>query len=572
MQATPANAAPREDTGAETGYRFGYQDAWAATLACALMDEPAEFTELFCEHHEDILLKQKNGLYQGIQIKTRQLAGDPWRTGDEDVIKSLARKFVFATNHFFFETSKTANNLPYVLAESRKATEWASIPPFLQRLAEQLAQRTDRGPEEVLDTLKKTECTAALPKLDDSRKTLRETIVRVYPPARDAVHAAIEAAAGHLVAAVWGASSLEHRDSLPAYLCFMMDAKGEAARRRIEGKRFTPERVRNVLQQSLSRPSPPVPPSPELSRTVQAYRSRLEAATAKLELVGLGHGVQLVLPIQQAYIPLRVVVTQALQPQRSGHFEHNRLREAEHVEEDVTLSEVFQRARSFGLRGVLLLGDPGAGKTTGAKQFCWRLLQESPEVLGLPPKAFPVFLRLRNLTKELLAKDLRAFICDAVSAPAQDQELAHPGEALLKCQGIVWVLDGLDEVVHEGARVQVCRWIRQALADRPDDCFLVTSRYQGYQGDVDLGPDFLHVHLQPLNEGQVTDFVNHWYEAVYRRLHPGSATALESGVARGGALLELLRQPQYRIGRMRELPANPLMLTILCLVFHEKKD
>ena len=547
MQTSPANAVPHEDAGAETGYRFGYQDAWAATLACALLEEAAAFTELFCEHHEDILLKQVDGQYQGIQVKTRQLAGAAWKTEDEEVIKSLGRfvlldaqfpkqfaKFVFATNHFFFETSKSGKNLPHVLAESRKAGGLASAPPFLRQLAEDLARQTNRRAEEVLGTLKKTESTAGLPKLDDSRKTLRESIVRVYRPAQKAIPRAIEKAASQLVAAVRAASSLEHRDSLPAYLCFLKDAEGEERRRRIEGKRFTAERVRQVLQEALGDACSSANSSPASSPAVLAYRGRLEAATAKLELIGLGHGVQLELPIQQAYIPLKVMVTHAVKPQKPGHFEEKQLREAEHVDDDVTLGEIFQRAKRLALRGVLLLGDPGAGKTTGAKQFCWRLLQETAgaEVPGLPPGAIPVFLRLRNLTKDLLRQGLKSFVCEAVSARSQAEELAHPGEALLKCQGIVWVFDGLDEVVHEEARIQVCAWIQQALTERPDDYFLVTSRYQGYQGEVDLGPGFLQVHLKPLNEAQVTDFVGHWYETVYRRLHPDSAAAQQAASVR----------------------------------------
>jgi len=43
----------------------------------------------------------------------------------------------------------------------------------------------------------------------------------------------------------------------------------------------------------------------------------------------------------------------------------------------------------------------------------------------------------------------------------------------------------------------------------------VTSRYQGYQGRVDLGPAFCQFHVKPLNETQVAEFVDHWYRAVF---------------------------------------------------------
>jgi hypothetical protein len=44
------------------------------------------------------------------------------------------------------------------------------------------------------------------------------------------------------------------------------------------------------------------PRPPTLSPAIIEYLHRLEVATAKLQLIGLGQGVQIELPIQQAYI------------------------------------------------------------------------------------------------------------------------------------------------------------------------------------------------------------------------------------------------------------------------------
>ena len=150
--------------------------------------------------------------------------------------------------------------------------------------------------------------------------------------------------------------------------------------------------------------------------------------------------------------------------------------------------------------------------------------------------------------------------------------MAQPGPELLARKGVLWVFDGLDEVVNENARVHVCGWIKQAIADRPDDLFLVTSRYQGYQGRVDLGPAFCQFHVQPLKEPQVTDFVEHWYRAVCRKLYGAGLDTEEKASGLIRSLLKLLQEPEYRIGRLRQLPANPLMLTILCVVHHQDRN
>ncbi len=320
--------------------------------------------------------------------------------------------------------------------------------------------------------------------------------------------------------------------------------------------------------------APAVPTATTDTPAVKAYLRRLEDATSKLQLIGLGQGVPIELPIEQAYIPLNVVVARGLKDEQQWHFDEKALRQREHVEENVLLCDIFKWAKKFESRGVLVLGDPGAGKTTGARQFCWRALHEAdlPKTLGLPAGTIPVFLRLRNLTQHHLAQGLISFINDSVAATALAPALANPGPDLIARKGVLWIFDGLDEVVNENARVHVCNWIKQALADRPDDLFLVTSRYHGYQGRVDLGPGFCQFHVKPLNETQVAEFVDHWYRTVCRRIHgPGEETEKLAGDLIK-SLMELLQQPEYRIGRLRELPANPLMLTILCVVHHQDRN
>ncbi len=326
-------------------------------------------------------------------------------------------------------------------------------------------------------------------------------------------------------------------------------------------------------QAVIKKPALPVAQTgaPAESPAIVAYRERLLESVSKLPLIGLGHGVKIELPIAQAYIPLNVAITRSLRKEAAGHYDEELIRQSDHFDIDVRLCDVFKRASRDGDRGVLLLGDPGAGKTTGARQFCWRVLTDAdlPKSLGLPAGTVPVFLRLRNVTPQHLGQGLAAFITEGVAAPTQAAGLAQPGPDLLAREAVLWIFDGLDEVVSEIARVKVCGWIRQAMADRPRDHFLVTSRYQGYQGDVDLGPAFCEFHVRPLDTEQVTEFVACWYRTVYGRLHGDDPAKQAEAEEEVKSLVTMLEEPAYRIGRLRELPANPLMLTILCLVHHQ---
>lgn len=109
---TPDATLPSGDPGDETGRRFRYQWTYAAVLSCMLLDETCDVAEVFCEHHEDVLLKHTDASFTGIQVKTRQSDQDVWKTGDPAVKASWARfsrlesdypgrfrAFRFLTNH-----------------------------------------------------------------------------------------------------------------------------------------------------------------------------------------------------------------------------------------------------------------------------------------------------------------------------------------------------------------------------------------------------------------------------------------------------------------------------------------
>jgi hypothetical protein len=49
------------DVGDETSNRFRYQWVLSAIFCCMLLDQSEDVEEVFCEHHEDILLKHTNG-------------------------------------------------------------------------------------------------------------------------------------------------------------------------------------------------------------------------------------------------------------------------------------------------------------------------------------------------------------------------------------------------------------------------------------------------------------------------------------------------------------------------------
>ena len=339
---------------------------------------------------------------------------------------------------------------------------------------------------------------------------------------------------------------------------------------------------------------PAVPPD---SAAIQHYLRRLTAETRGIQLLGMGRSFQVDLPIDEAYVPLRMVrfTRQREQdmPERLPQGQAGKgMPERESIERELTVEEdganrdrrwMFRQCQQQHKRGVVVLGEPGAGKTTWARQLAWRLAsgEARPEELGLAPGMRPVLLRLRNLAVEELKaglsplRSLQAFLqretySDGAPAGQQDPSQQFWDDSQ---RGILWILDGLDEVVELTLRETVAGWIRAAVKDRPYDWFVVTSRFQGYQSDrVLLGADFLEFHVHGLSDQQVRIFIERWFAAAHRRVDGPGQVAQQKALADTSTLTKVLETAPFQAPSMREMVTNPLLLTILCVVYHEEHN
>jgi hypothetical protein len=86
----PAEILASNDPGDDVLRRFRYQITYAGIL-CMTMIDSDDLEELFCEHHEDVLVRYSDQTYSGIQIKTKDLNLPPFNIYDESIFKSIKR-------------------------------------------------------------------------------------------------------------------------------------------------------------------------------------------------------------------------------------------------------------------------------------------------------------------------------------------------------------------------------------------------------------------------------------------------------------------------------------------------
>ncbi|MCP4655764.1 MAG: NACHT domain-containing protein [bacterium] len=212
------------------------------------------------------------------------------------------------------------------------------------------------------------------------------------------------------------------------------------------------------------------------------------------------------------------------------------------------LPELFAEPNDERAPRVVVLGDPGSGKST----LC-RYLAVAAAERNEPPA--PLLLGLREYLRQGRRDGLLAFAADEAThrlgVPVDENDLValcREGRALL-------LIDGLDEVTDPGDRERI-RDMTAGLAEAyPRIRMVVTSRIVGYER-APLGREsFRCLRLRPFNDDQLKQFVSAWYEIAEAR----------DPVARSRRSAELLAALAAE-PRVREVARNPLFATLFALV------
>lgn len=237
--------------------------------------------------------------------------------------------------------------------------------------------------------------------------------------------------------------------------------------------------------------------------------------------------------------------------------------------------QVLQRAFDQRKKRLLLLiGDPGSGKTTLMKYYAICCLDEAGRrKLGLRKPLLPIMLPLRKVNESLP-------FCEALSAWAtQKNRSVTPAQfqTWLEKRGCLVLLDGLDEIGEAQRRREVCEWIDNATTAYRNSYFVVTSRYSGYQASegIELSCDHARADVLDLNPEQQEVFLKKWFTAAYRdelvvsdlseaeRAQEAEAQAQEVA----DAVRSYLAQEEHE--SLRNMAGTPVLLQIMAILWRE---
>jgi predicted NACHT family NTPase len=191
---------------------------------------------------------------------------------------------------------------------------------------------------------------------------------------------------------------------------------------------------------------------------------------------------------------------------------------------------------------LMLLGKPGAGKTTLLKYTALKCSQGD-----IFSDLVPIFVTLRQyagaesqpLLLDYISQDLCAY---NIGNEANVKQLLQQGRAIL-------FLDGLDEVRENDLR-RVLEDLRSFSEQFYTNRFVITSRLGSQEYIFEKFTEVEVANFQPL---QISQFAQRWFLNNSRHI-------------------ELFLRKVEDNRPIQELATNPLLLTLLCLVFDEFGD
>lgn len=205
---------------------------------------------------------------------------------------------------------------------------------------------------------------------------------------------------------------------------------------------------------------------------------------------------------------------------------------------------------------VVILGNPGAGKSTFAFKLCYSLATHPSQLPLMGRQDFvPILVVLREYGAKKHSHDysILQFIKTKVQADYQIEPPPGAIEALLQGERAVVIFDGLDELLDTSSRQEISRDVESFCHLYPALPVYITSREVGYEQAPLDETNFEIFHLNPFNEMQVQEYITKWFN-INTDLIPEEKKMK----------IEAFLKESYIVPDLR---SNPLMLALMCNIY-----
>lgn len=302
--------------------------------------------------------------------------------------------------------------------------------------------------------------------------------------------------------------------------------------------------------------------------TAERYISQITTILSDVDLRGIGDfQAKKSTNLSNVFIDINVTLDSGRVPENYEDFNGKAVARINRDLRKGSLS-VTEAVNIEKLKKIVLLGDPGSGKTTISRYLCLKHPRSdsnnSDEKARQEKAGLPFLVTVREFVSERRAKPkmtLTKYLANWVNSFIRPSMHLPSGfvEFWLRKENSITIFDGLDEVMEFEDKISIRNLITDFVNTFPEGKFLVTSRIVGYdEAPLDRN-SFLHLHLLALGKPQMEMFVRNWYKE--REANPRDREAAIRG------LLEALKEKN-----VGDLAENPLLLTIMALVHYAEAD
>ncbi|HWD87039.1 MAG TPA: NACHT domain-containing protein [Mucilaginibacter sp.] len=220
------------------------------------------------------------------------------------------------------------------------------------------------------------------------------------------------------------------------------------------------------------------------------------------------------------------------------------------IERELKITNLFKSENC-----IVILGDPGAGKSLLVKFIIVSILKNNAERIGLKQFSthLPIRIELRKYNEKREKNSIIQYLSEQINQEYQIKISHNQIEEIFDSHPVLIFFDGLDEIFNTNHKVKTKEAIEAFSLRYPMSKCVVTSRFIGYH-DIKFNPKkFDEFAIIKFDNNQIRELVTNFYH-----------TQHSSEEKRRNAIEGCLRQINDDVDE--ELKSNPLILTLILIL------